>query len=211
MKRKGLFMKIRAVCRGEAKRLPGKTTKTGIFKHAVQGPVMVDAEGIVSDAVCNRKHHGGPDQAIYVMGSADLDFWSRSLGFAVEPGFFGENLVLDGVDSAKLHVGDRFSANDVELEVTAARIPCATLSVRIGDPDFALRFRRAGQPGFYCRVLKGGMLAAGEDIVFKPYRGLKLPISTILQRFRPMQLNAAERRAFLETPLASRFRAMLEA
>ncbi|MGG2477304.1 MOSC domain-containing protein, partial [Rhizobium sp. BR5] len=22
-------------------------------------------EGIVSDAVCNRKHHGGPDQAIY--------------------------------------------------------------------------------------------------------------------------------------------------
>jgi len=60
-------------------------------------------------------------------------------------------------------------------------------------------------------VLKGGMLAAGEDIVFKPYRGLKLPIPTILQRFRPMQLHAAERRAFLETPLASRFRAMLEA
>jgi len=55
------------------------------------------------------------------------------------------------------------------------------------------------------------MLAAGEDIVFKPYKGLKLPIPTILQRFRPMQLNAAERRAFLETPLASRFRAMLEA
>lgn len=172
---------------------------------------MVDAEGIVSDAVCNRKHHGGPDQAIYVMGSADLDFWSRTLGFAVEPGFFGENLVLEGVDSAKLHVGDRFSASEVVLEVTAARIPCATLSARIGDPDFAPRFRQAGQPGFYCRVLKGGMLTAGEEIAFKPYRGTKLPIPVILQRFRPMQLNAAERLAYLETPLASRFRAMLEA
>lgn len=211
MKREGQFMKIQAVCLGEAKKLPGKTVKTGIFKHAVRGPVMVDAEGIVSDAVCNRKHHGGPDQAIYAMGSADLDFWSRTLGFAVEPGFFGENLVLEGVDSAKLHVGDRFSASEVILEVTAARIPCATLSARIGDPDFARRFRQAGQPGFYCRVLKGGMLTAGEEIAFKPYRGTKLPIPVILQRFRPMQLNAAERLAYLETPLASRFRAMLEA
>lgn len=211
MKRKGQSMKIRAVCRGEAKSLPGKTTKTGIFKHPVHGPVMVDVEGVVSDAVCNRKHHGGPDQAIYVMGSIDLDFWSRSLGFVVEPGFFGENLVLDGVDSAKLYVGDRFSASEVVLEVTAARIPCATLSARIGDPDFAPRFRQAGQPGFYCRVLKGGMLAAGEDIAFAPYQGTKLPIPTILQRFRPMQLTMAERTAYLETPLASRFRAMLEA
>ncbi|SNB66081.1 MULTISPECIES: MOSC domain-containing protein [unclassified Agrobacterium] len=204
-------MKIRAVCRGEAKNLPGKTTKTGIFKHPVNGPVMVDAEGIVSDAVCNRKHHGGPDQAIYVMGSVDLDFWSRTFGFVVEPGFFGENLVLDGVDSAKLHVGDRFSASGVLLEVTAARIPCATLSARIGDPDFAPRFRQAGHPGFYCRVLKGGMLAAGEEVAFEAYQGTKLPIPTILQRFRPMQLGAAERTAYLETPLASRFRAMLEA
>ncbi|MFK3777051.1 MOSC domain-containing protein [Agrobacterium sp. NPDC089420] len=204
-------MKIRALCRGEAEKLPGKTTKTGIFKHAVHGLVMVDAEGIVSDAVCNRKHHGGPDQAVYVMGSVDLDFWSRALGFVVEPGFFGENLVMEGVDSARLHVGDRFTANDVVLEVTAARIPCATLSARIGDPDFAPRFRQAGQPGFYCRVLKGGMMAAGEDLTFEPYQGTKLSIPTILQRFRPMQLGRAERAAYLETPLASRFRAMLEA
>lgn len=210
MKRKGQSMKIRAVCRGEATTLPGKTAKTGIFKHAVQGPVIVDAEGIVSDAVCNRKHHGGPDQAIYAMGSVDLDFWSDTLGLSIEPGFFGENLVLEDVDSAKLHVGDRFLAKEVVLEVTAARIPCATLSARIGEPDFAPRFREAGHPGFYCRVLKGGMLIAGEDVVFEPYQGTKLPIPVILQRFRPMQLTEAERAAYLDTPLASRFRAMLE-
>ncbi|MGQ2919780.1 MULTISPECIES: MOSC domain-containing protein [Rhizobium] len=210
MKRKGQSMKIRAVCRGEATTLPGKTAKTGIFKHAVQGPVIVDAEGIVSDAVCNRKHHGGPDQAIYAMGSVDLDFWSDTLGLSIEPGFFGENLVLEDVDSAKLHVGDRFLAKEVVLEVTAARIPCATLSARIGEPDFAPRFRKAGHPGFYCRVLKGGMLIAGEDVVFEPYQGTKLPIPVILQRFRPMQLTEAERAAYLDTPLASRFRAMLE-
>lgn len=203
-------MKIQAVCRAEPRALPGKTSKTGIFKHALQGPVMVDEAGIVGDAVCNRKHHGGPDQAIYVMGSADLDFWSRELGLEIEPGFFGENLVIEGIDSAELHVGDRLELVQVTLEVTAARIPCATLNARIGDPHFAPRFREAGHPGFYCRVLKPGMIEAGEAVTFIPYEGTKLPIPVILQRFRPNRLSKDERVAFLDTPLASRFRAMIE-
>jgi MOSC domain-containing protein YiiM len=203
-------MKIQAICLADAQILPGKTSKTGIFKHPVNGAVMVDREGLVGDAVCNRKHHGGPDQAIYAMGSADLDYWSRDLGLTVEPGFFGENLVIDGIDSAKLHVGDRLTMQEVELEVTAARIPCATLSARIGDPDFAPRFKAAGQPGFYCRVLKGGFLQAGEAVEFASYQGTKLPIPVVLQRFRPSRLSEQERIAYRDTPLASRFRAMLE-
>lgn len=203
-------MKIQAICRADAQTLPGKTTKTGIFKHPVPGAAMIDREGIVGDAVCNRKHHGGPDQAVYAMGSADLVYWSQSLGFTVKPGFFGENLVIEGIDSSRLHVGDRFTMNEVELEVTAARIPCATLSTRIGDPEFAPRFRAAGHPGFYCRVLHGGMMQTGEDVNFTPYHGTKLSIPVILQRFRPLQLTEKERVAYLDTPLAHRFRAMLE-
>jgi MOSC domain-containing protein YiiM len=203
-------MKIRAICRADAKLLPGKTSKTGIFKHPVQGPVLVDQQGIVSDAVCNRKHHGGPDQAVYVMGSADLDFWSRELGRTIEPGFFGENLVIDSIDSAKMHVGDQLMAAEVKLEVTAARIPCATLTARIGDPNFAPRFKQAGQPGFYCRVLQGGMMAADETVILTAYQGTQLPIPVVLQKFRPCRLSQAERDVYLTTPLASRFRAMLE-
>lgn len=203
-------MKIRAICRADAKVLPGKTSTTGIFKHPVQGSVLVDQQGLVSDAICNRKHHGGPDQAVYVMGSIDLDFWSHELGVTIEPGFFGENLVIEGIDSAKIHVGDQLIASEVKLEVTAARIPCATLSARIGDPDFGPRFKQAGQPGFYCRVLKGGMIAADETVAFNEFQGVKLPIPVILQKFRPCRLSQAERDLYLTTPLASRFRAMLE-
>ncbi len=202
-------MKIQAICRADAQTLPGKTSKTGIFKHALSGPVMVDVQGIVGDAVCNRKHHGGPDQAIYAMGSGDLDFWANDLGHAVEPGFFGENLVIEGIDSATLCVGDRLALQQVTLEVTAARIPCATLTARVGDPQFARRFRDAGHPGFYCRVLQSGMMEAGESVTFTPYGGTKLPIPVILQRFRPNRLTQEERAAFLDTPLASRFREMI--
>ena len=203
-------MKIQAICRADAQTLPGKTSKTGIFKHALSGPVMVDAQGIVGDAVCNRKHHGGPDQAIYAMGSGDLDFWANDLGHAIEPGFFGENLVIEDIDSANLNVGDRLEFQQVALEVTAARIPCATLTARIGDPQFARRFRDAGHPGFYCRVLRTGTMEAGEGVTFTPYAGTKLPIPVILQRFRPNRLTQEERVAFLDTPLASRFRTMID-
>ena len=171
---------------------------------------MVDRQGIVGDAVCNRKHHGGPDQAIYAMGAADLSFWSNALERPIEPGYFGENLVLSDVDSATLHVGDRFASADVTLEVTAARIPCATLCARVGKADFAQRFRAAGHPGFYCRVVKDGLLEAGDEMTFTPYAGIKLAIPVILRRFRPNRLTPDERQAYLSTPLASRFRAMIE-
>lgn len=202
-------MKIQAICRADARALPGKTSKTGIFKHAVNGPVMVDVQGIVGDAVCNRKHHGGPDQAIYAMGSGDLDFWAQDRGHPIEPGFFGENLVIEGMDSAALCVGDRLELQQVTLEVTAARIPCATLTARVGDPHFAKRFRDAGHPGAYCRVLKTGMIEAGESVTLIPYAGTKLPIPVILKRFRPNRLTQDERAAFLGTPLAIRFREMI--
>ncbi|MBD8555380.1 MOSC domain-containing protein [Rhizobium sp. CFBP 8762] len=203
-------MHIHAICRGTARALSGKTAKTGIFKTPMQGSVMIDSAGIVGDAVCNKKHHGGPDQAIYAMGSADLLYWSNTLGFQVEAGFFGENLVVDGADSATIHVGDRLVMAEVTLEVTAARIPCATLSARVNDADFASRFRAAGQPGFYCRVLKAGMLVAGEAVTFEPYEGFKVSMPLILQRFRARSLTDEERAACLTTPLATRFRAMLE-
>ena len=42
------------------------TRQTGIYKEPVQGAVEITAEGIVGDAVCDTRHHGGVDQAVYV-------------------------------------------------------------------------------------------------------------------------------------------------
>jgi MOSC domain-containing protein YiiM len=54
-----------------------KTIKTGIDKRAVPS-ARVGMLGLESDVVANKKHHGGPDQAVYVYGSTGL----RLLGFA---------------------------------------------------------------------------------------------------------------------------------
>ena len=42
--------------------------------------ILIDAEGVVGDAILDRRHHGGPDQAIYVYLQDDYDLWSSELG-----------------------------------------------------------------------------------------------------------------------------------
>jgi MOSC domain-containing protein YiiM len=52
----------------------------------------------------------------------------------------------------------------VVLEVTAPRIPCATLAARMGDPQFVKKYRRAERPGLYCRVIREGNLQTGNEV-----------------------------------------------
>ena len=139
-------MKILALCMSNPEKLPGKSYKTGIFKRSVNGAVMIDAEGLVGDAICNRKHHGGIDQAVYIEGSLTLDWWAGELGRPCEPGTFGENMVISSLDNRDVSVGDRFIAGDLILEATACRIPCATFAVKMADPKFVKRYGDLG-PG----------------------------------------------------------------
>jgi MOSC domain-containing protein YiiM len=139
---------------------PERSVTSGIRKHPVAGPVLVDTEGLVGDAIGNRKHHGGPEQALYLYSAADYAWWSAELGRECEPGLFGENLTLDAWWPAP-RIGDRVQFGDVVLELSAPRIPCNTLATRMGDPQFVRRFARAVRPGAYVRVLQTGVLEAG--------------------------------------------------
>jgi MOSC domain-containing protein YiiM len=204
-------MKLLAICLGTPQTLPGKgvkSTKTGILKSPVTAPVMIDAHGLVGDAVCNRKHHGGPDQAILLEGADTLRWWERELGRDLPYGTFGENLVIDGLDDRDVAVGDRFRISEVLLEATLARIPCNTFAVRMADPGLVRRYFRAGRPGIYCRVLSGGMLAPGDPVAFEPYQGDRIAIAELLaSAARP--ITAGERDRYLAAPIGARLRKAL--
>ena len=193
-------MKILAVCLGRPEILPGKKYKTGINKLAIQGPVMVDAEGLVGDAILNRKHHGGVDQAVYIEGSIDLDWWQTELGRDLPFGTFGENLVIKGLESAMLAAGDRLVIGDVLLEITSARIPCATFAAKMGEPTFVKRYTRAARPGAYARVLQGGMVEAGQSVEFKPWSGDRVTMREMMATFG-RRLSDTDRARYLAAPV----------
>jgi MOSC domain-containing protein YiiM len=141
--------------------VPRSRKRSGIHKHPVGGPILCDTRGLVGDAIGNAKHHGGPDQAVYLYSADDYAWWSGQLGQPCTAGLFGENLTIDRWWDAP-RVGDRLQFGDVMLELTAPRIPCSTLAHRMGDARFVQRFATAARPGAYARVLSQGAVEAGQ-------------------------------------------------
>ena len=201
-------MKVISVNIGRARRIETakSTDLTGIFKTPADGPVRVTALGLEGDAVCDTKNHGGVDQAVYVYGIPDYAWWSAELGRELPPGTFGENVTIDGLVSASLVIGDRLHADEVILEVTAARIPCATLAARMGDPQFVKRFRHAERPGVYCRVIREGEIRAGEAIRHEPYNGVIITAGEMFRDFYDRHWDEARLRRYLAAPIAIRDR-----
>ena len=196
------------IAKEESLESPDRTFITGINKKPVDG-ITVEELGVRNDAVCDVRHHGGPDQAVYLYRQEDYAWWSEELGHVIEPGTFGENLTVSGLESPALMVGDRLKFPDLELEVTAPRIPCSTLAAKMGNPKFLNAYIQAERPGIYFRVIKTGTVSTGDEVELIAY--YKNSISTVTF-FRDIQrkLTADEIRQYLEIPIDIRSRTDLE-
>lgn len=189
---------------------PNKTEQTGIFKQPVSGSVQITAQGLPGDFIGDHQHHGGPDQAIYIYGQVDYDWWAQELGRATFPGLFGENLTIGGLASAEIGIGAVLQVGEVTLQVTAPRIPCGTLAGRMEIPAFVKQFRFAGRPGLYCRVLKAGLVQVGDPVTVTQYPGETFTVAEAMRDYYEAELSEAVLRRYLEIPSAARLKAEKE-
>ena len=157
-------MKLLAVNLGKPERIPSKTGMTGIFKRPQTGPLRIGKLGLEGDAVLDRKHHGGVDQAIYVYFQSDYDFWDAQMGTRIQPGTFGENLTTEGLDVSHAVIGEVWSVGSARLQLTDPRIPCRTFAGWLGQRGWIRKFTEAARPGVYLRVLQPGAVTAGDEI-----------------------------------------------
>ncbi|MEV8595771.1 MOSC domain-containing protein [Streptomyces sp. NPDC052012] len=169
-------MKLLSVNLGRPKAVPYTDQPeglTGIDKRPVEGPVRVAAPGakgagaggLAGDAVCDTRHHGGDEQAVYAVAREDLDVWERELGRPLANGAFGENLTTEGIDVSGARIGERWGIGpEVVLEITSGRIPCLTFQGHIGEKGWVKRFTQRGAPGAYLRVIRPGEIRAGDEV-----------------------------------------------
>lgn len=152
----------------------GRTVETAIWKAPVEGRIMVRGVNLEGDDQADRSVHGGPDKAVYAYGTDDYEWWEGELGRRIEPGAFGENLTISGMDVSAAVVGERWAVGSAILEVSQPRRPCGKLGIRMGDPKFTRRFARAGRPGAYLRIVAEGSIGAGDRVVVegRPAHGL---------------------------------------
>ncbi|CAN5754055.1 MOSC domain-containing protein [soil metagenome] len=158
----------------------------------------------------STKHHCGPDQAVYLYSAEDYAWFSSEMGRELGAGTFGENLTLSDFGGNTLYIGDRLKIGEVVLELTAPRIPCATLAARMGEPGFVKRFKQAERPGVYARVLTQGMLRQGDEVVYT--RGdSDVTVMELFHDYYDTTRTPAGLERLLSAPVAVRSRQDLEA
>lgn len=139
--------------------------KTGIIKEPVLTKVKVTELGIDGDIIVDKRVHGGADQALYLYSQEDYDWWYERLGQKLSPGIFGENLTISSFGNAPLKIGDRFIIGEIVIEVSAPRTPCFKLAARMGNAGFIKDFMQAERTGAYARVIVGGEIGSGDEVV----------------------------------------------
>jgi MOSC domain-containing protein YiiM len=188
----------------------GEAVPTGIVKDPVSGPVPIRPGGIGDDHIEDLSFHGGDDQAVYFYGAEDYAWWSEQLGQELAPGTFGENLTLSGFDGQEWRVGDRLRIGTVELVITAPRVPCFKLGLRMGDQGFIKKFVQANRPGAYGRVVSSGDVAIGDTVDYIPGNGPTVSVHEVFSVWHDPKRNLADIDRILATPLAIVHRGRME-
>ena len=169
----------------------GDLDRTAIDKRPVAGRVPVSAPdeygvGLAGDQIYDRRHHGGPDQAVYAYAVEDQQWWSTELGRQVAPGSFGENLTTYGMDVTGAVIGERWQVGEdgLVLEVTCPRIPCNTFQGWMDEPHWVRRFTEHGAPGAYLRVVSPGTVGAGDrvSVLSRPDHGVTIGDTFVIRK-----------------------------
>jgi MOSC domain-containing protein YiiM len=143
----------------------GKKVMTGIFKAPVQGAVAVTKLNLSGDGQADLTVHGGEEKAVYAYSLDHYAYWRQTLNLNSLPhGQFGENLTIAGLDETASCVGDRLQIGAALFAITQPRVPCFKLGLRFGNPEMPRLFSKAARTGFYLKVLREGLLVAGDEV-----------------------------------------------
>jgi len=128
--------------------------KKGIAKHEVPSVSVQVEHGVEGDA-----HAGEWHRQISLLAHADIESM-RAKGLELEPGAFGENLVIDGLDCNELGVGSQLRIGPVLLELTQIGKVCHTrCAIYYSTGDCIMP-----RTGLFARVLEGGALHEGMPV-----------------------------------------------
>jgi ferredoxin-NADP reductase/MOSC domain-containing protein YiiM len=127
---------------------------------------MVRRLNIDGDGQGDLAGHGGEHRAVFVYQIDSYRYWQAELGrddFTY--GQFGENFTVAGLADDRVCIGDRYRIGDAVFEVTQPRVTCYRVGIRMGDPQIPALLISHHRPGFYLRVLREGVVQAGDQIV----------------------------------------------
>ncbi|MCC8127157.1 MAG: MOSC domain-containing protein [Clostridiales bacterium] len=137
--------KIIGICISEAR---------GTQKHEIEETEIVEGWGLKDDA-----HGGNWHRQVSLLSYEKIEEF-RARGAEVEPGAFGENLIIEGYDLRSLPVGTRFRIGEAVLELTQIGKECHShclIYQKMGDCIMP-------REGVFTQVIKGGPIRKGDEV-----------------------------------------------
>lgn len=161
--------------------------KKGISKKNIEVGILKKNFGLLGDA------HSGTDREVSLLGWERVQEWLKkkftvhSSRFTVKPGDFAENITTEGIDWAKVKIGERISIlsqspitralsagyrggdnhqSPILLEVTQIGKEChsgCAIRKLVGDCLMP-------KEGVFAKVVKGGKIKIGDRIIVKSIR-----------------------------------------
>lgn len=177
-------MKILAVSVGQPITIQwkNKDISTSIFKSPVSAPVSVKKLNIDGDRQADLNVHGGLDKAVYAYSHDTYSWWQKELQVENLPfGSFGENLTIDQLDEKMIFVGDLFEVGTCQLQAVQPRIPCYKLEIKFKNQNVIQKFNEHHRCGVYFRVIKEGVIQAGDSLKLIDAEKIKVSISELFQ------------------------------
>jgi TatD DNase family protein len=136
---------VRAVCRSAEK---------GTVKHNIGAGELVANHGLRGDA-----HAGNWHRQISLLSLEKINDFRRR-GAEAGDGAFGENLVVEGIDFAKLPVGATLRCGEAVLEISQIGKEChsrCAIFYKMGDCIMP-------REGVFAKVIRGGPIKTGDTI-----------------------------------------------
>ena len=128
--------------------------RKGTVKNVVTAARLKHDYGLEGDA-----HAGLWHRQVSLLDEADIN-GMRALGLKLKPGAFGENLVVAGMELAKLGIGSRLTIGGAILELTQIGKVCHTRCAIYQKTGDCIMPRL----GLFARVVRGGELRSGMKV-----------------------------------------------
>lgn len=149
--------------------------RKGTAKAPVPAATLREDHGVEADA------HAGPGhRQVSLLSDADIETM-RARGLNLQPGAFGENLVVTGLALDQLGIGTRLRIGPAELEITQIGKVChqrCAIFYQAGDCIMP-------RAGLFARVVTGGQVAAGTPVTvthFVSRQTIQVAVLTVSDR-----------------------------
>lgn len=150
------------------------SNKKGIRKTPVEEATVFENKGIAGDAHASSEWH----RQVSLL-SIDSIKKMQAMGLDVKPGDFAENITTEGIDLLSLPIGTRMKIGaEVIGEVSQIGKQChsrCAIYHQAGDCVMP-------KEGIFIRIMKGGRIKVGDEIIIAERKPLEYYLTDIEQR-----------------------------